>query len=407
MNPAAALLFVAGIFVPCQAAAQTSAVFPLDHFWTYTLDAPFAAPIAVDDRRVYVAVQTGHLLALEPGLPAPVWSSQINVEGAPVAAANRVFVPAGGAVQAIDAATGTVAWRLPAAKLAAPLTYREGWLIVALADGALQAVRASDGVVVWARTLEAPLAAPPSIDGNTMAVALADGGLAVLDLATGKPLWSRGRSLGARAVALTLSGDRIYAGTDNGDVWSIRTRDGHVDWRWEKLARLVGAPVADDERVYVIGVDNLVRGFSRGSGNQRWHQTLPTRALGGPIAIEGLLIVTTASAGAPGLTYIGAEKGTAGGASPALAKTDENVRIQFPAVMSSGAKPFVAIATATGSGAWQIHAYRQTFVQATLGPIVWGPRFEIRKRLEIRTGAIVWGLRINLVPPVPVVPRVP
>lgn len=390
-------------FVAAPAAARAQTIFPLDHFWSFTLDAPFAAAPAVDERHVYVALQTGRFIALLPGASEPVWSVELTAEGAPLAADNRVFVPASGAIHALDAASGSVMWRLPASALAAPLEYRSGWLVVALADGSLQAVRAADGVVVWARAAGSPLAAAPSIDGDLIAVGFADGRLALIDLATGKSRWEK--SLGARPSGITLSGDRIFLGSDDGHFWSVKTRDGDVDWRWQLGTRLVGAPAADADRVYVVALDNVVRGYARGSGHMRWHFPLTTRALAGPMIVERLLVITTGDVGAPGLTFVAAETGKSGGNTPAIvtkdAPLDETVRVQFPARLSSpgGSTPFAIIATSAVSGGWMLHAYRKTDLAFATGPIVWGPLYEIRRRLDLRVGAVLWGARVTVNPP--------
>src|SRR5687768_17968444 len=87
------------------AAAQTGPLFPLDHFWTHVLDAPFAAPPVADARRVYVPLQTGRLLAIEPGGTEPAWSVELAVDGPVTVANGRIYAPASGAIQALDANT--------------------------------------------------------------------------------------------------------------------------------------------------------------------------------------------------------------------------------------------------------------------------------------------------------------
>jgi len=383
-------------------AAQTSALFPLDHFWTRALEAPFAAAPAADEQRVYVALETGQLLAFEPGRPGPVWAVELAVDGAPAVAGNRIFAHASGAIHALDAGTGAVLWRLPAGPLAAPLAHRAGWLIVALADGALQGVRAEDGVVVWARSMGAPLAAAPGIEGDLLVAAFADGRVAAIDVPTGTPRWQR--SLGSPAGAATISGDRIFVGSADGSFWSLKTRDGDPDWRWKLGARLIGAPAADAERVYAVALDNVVRGFSRGSGHIKWTHPLSTRPTAGPMILEGLAVITSGDVGEPGLIYIDATTGRAAGKTPPLPERDETARAQFPIALSGGAAPFALLATATTSGDWRIHGYRQSFLPVLAGPITWGKLYEVRRRLDIRAGYIVWGPKVPLVPPVPRVP---
>jgi len=385
------------------ALAQGSAIFPLDHFWTHVLDAPFAAPPAADARHIYVPMQTGSLVAIDPASNAPGWSAELAVDTAPIAADGRVYAAAAGAVHALDAATGAVAWRLPAGPLAAPLVYRAGWLIVTLADGAIQAVRAADGSVMWALSADAPAAAAPAIDGNLLAVPLADGRIIAIDLPSGKTHWAR--PLGAVASGITISGDRVFAGTRDGSFWSLETDDGDIDWRWRVGARAIGAPAADSDAVYAVAADNVVRGFSRGSGNQRWSLALTTRALAGPSLIDGVLVVTTGEVGRPGLTYIRTDTGTSGGRTPPLPDATETMRVQYPVLVSTGAAPRAFLATATPGGHWALHGYRQTFLApGGIGAIAFGPRYEIRLRLDVATGIRIFGIRVPLVPPVPGVP---
>lgn len=385
------------------ALAQGSAIFPLDHFWTHVLDAPFAGPPAADARHVYLPLQTGRLVAIAPASDAPGWSAELAVDTVPIAADGRVYAAASGAVHALDAATGGVVWRLPAGTLAAPLVYRAGWLVVTLADGAIQAVRAADGSVVWALSAGAPAAAAPVIDGNLLAVPLADGRIVAMDLPTGRTHWAR--PLGAVASGITISGDRVFAGTLDGSFWSLETDDGDIDWRWRVGARAIGAPAADGDAVYAVAADNVVRGFSRGSGNQRWSLALTTRALAGPSLIDGVLVVTTGEVGKPGLNYIRTDTGTSGGRTPPLPDATETMRVQYPVLVSTGPAPRAFLATATPGGHWALHGYRQTFLApGGIGPIAFGPRYEIRLRLEIATGIRVFGIRVFLVPPVPRVP---
>jgi outer membrane protein assembly factor BamB len=384
------------------AAAQASALFPLDQFWTRALDAPFAVPPAADARHVYVALQTGQFLAFDPVRDAVVWTVELAVDGTPAVAGDRVFAQASGAVHALDAATGTVAWRLPAGPLAAPLAHRGGWLIVALRDGGLQGVRAADGVVMWARSMGAPLAGAPAIEGDLLVAALADGRITALDVQTGRPRWER--SLGSPAGAATLSGDRIFVGTDDGHFWSLKSRNGDLDWRWRLGARLIGAAAADAERVYAVALDNVVRGFSRGSGHIKWTYPLTTRPPAGPMVADGLVVITSAEVGAPGLSYLDARTGRAAGKTPRLPVPDETARSQYAVAFGAGPSPFALLATANSAGDAQLHAYRQTFMTAATGHVIWGKRYDVRRRLAIRRGYILWGVRVALVPPVPQVP---
>ncbi|MDQ3171732.1 MAG: PQQ-binding-like beta-propeller repeat protein, partial [Acidobacteriota bacterium] len=294
------------------------------------------------------------------------------------------------------------AWRVPASALSAPLAHRGGWLIVPLADGGIQGVRAADGTVVWAISAGSPVASAPAIDGDVLAVGLADGRIVALNVGTGATLWQR--PLGSASSGVTLSGDRIFAGTTDGFFWALKTRNGDLDWRWRIGARLIGAASADANGVYAVAVDNVLRGFKRSNGNQRWSLALTTRALAGPAMADGLLVVTTGEVGKAALIYVRPDTGAAAGRTPSLPVVDETMRVQFPVLITTGAAPRALLATATPAGDWSLHAYRQTLLTSTPGLIAFGPRYEIALRLEYAIGMRPFGTTVPLVPPVPKVP---
>lgn len=399
----AAILALALTVAP--AAAQTSRFFPLDRFWSHELDEAIAAPPAADATHVYVALTDGRFTALRPSTGTETWSVDLAVAGPPIAAEGRLFVPDATTIHALDAATGRHVWRLAAGPLAAPLVYRGGWLIVALADGAVQGVRASDGVVMWAVDIGAAASAAPAVDGDLLVLPLTDGRLVALDVRTGAISWAR--PLGGVPSGVALSGNRVFAGAGDGTFWSLDARSGRPAWRWRVGARFIGAPAVDGSGVYTIAADNIVRGLSRSSGNQRWSHALTTRALSGPVVVDDVVIVTTGEVGRPGLTYLDARTGKPAGRSPALASATDTTRAQHPVLIVSDAAQAILV-TATPAGDWAVHAYRQTFLVPTgTEPIPVGKRYDIRWRLPMSTGVRVIGERITLGPQVPRVPRVP
>jgi outer membrane protein assembly factor BamB len=78
--------------------------------------------------------------------------------------------------------------------------------------------------------------------------------------------------------------------TDN-FLYCLSTDRGAIDWRWRTGADVVGAPVADGERVYFLALDNMLRGLDRRGGTQEWKRPLPMRPRGGPMLARGILVV--------------------------------------------------------------------------------------------------------------------
>ena len=167
-------------------------LFPLRLRWAAELDAPPSAGIATDNRRVFVPLTTGGLIAVNVDNGAVVWRSDVATTVRPAVADDHVYVVGGDALQALDVASGRAAWRVPlTAAVSAPVVARSGWVIAALETGEVLALRGADGTEVWRQQLAAPVVAPPAIDGDRLYLPGADGTVRALSVATGAAIWTQ------------------------------------------------------------------------------------------------------------------------------------------------------------------------------------------------------------------------
>ena len=84
-----------------------------------------------------------------------------------------------------------------------------------------------------------------------------DGRVVALQVESGEPVWER-RLGGAPNDMLALD-DRLYVGSADNFFYCLDADDGEVAWRWRTGADVIGAPVADDRRVYFVSLDNVLR----------------------------------------------------------------------------------------------------------------------------------------------------
>jgi hypothetical protein len=70
-----------------------------------------------------------------------------------------------------------------------------------------------------------------------------------------------------------------------------------VEWRWPTGANVIGRPVVDEQTVYFVSLDNVLRALNVSSGVQRWKSPLPVRPITGPIKWSQTLVVTGTAAG--------------------------------------------------------------------------------------------------------------
>jgi outer membrane protein assembly factor BamB len=98
-------------------------------------------------------------------------------------------------------------------------------------------------------------------------------------------------------------------------VWALDADDGSIDWEWTLGGAAVGV-AGDADRVYIAGLDNVLRGVNRGNGHQRWQQSLGTRAQLAPISLDGAVLVPGLS---PPLTLFNSQTGMSIGTQVATA----------------------------------------------------------------------------------------
>jgi outer membrane protein assembly factor BamB len=268
-------------------------VFPMTVRWTVEIAAApveGASPVA-DERRAFVAMRNGQVVARALADGSEAWRRDLATEG-PLALDNGLlFVAAADAVHALKAADGSLAWELPRPAIAAPLVARSGWLIVT-ARGKVSALRAADGSVVWERSL-GKITEAPTILGDRLYVSAQDGRVMALTLATGGSIWEQ--QLPGSAGRVSASGDRVYVAGGDKHFYCLIDKDGGIDWDVRVGAGIVAPPVVDEDQVYYIALDNVLRAHNRISGVQKWQHGLRRRPGAGPAVIHDWVIVPSSS----------------------------------------------------------------------------------------------------------------
>jgi outer membrane protein assembly factor BamB len=232
--------------------------------------------------------------------------------------------------------TGTVAWRLELREqLSAPLVWDSGWLIGTTSSGTVLAFRAKDGGLIWRQELGAPIQRTAALAADRVYVPIENGRIVALQVETGEPLWER-RLGGAPNDVLALD-DRLFVGSNDNYFYSIRARDGEILWRWPTGADVVGLPVVDNQRVYFVSLDNILRGLDRNTGNQRWKRVLPLRPTRGPVVADDLLLISGIPPNVPAYLM---KDGTAAGEIAAGGEL-----AAAPHVVTGASRPMVALVT--------------------------------------------------------------
>jgi outer membrane protein assembly factor BamB len=259
--------------------------------WTLALNNQLTAPPAYDATHAYFPIEGDRVVAYELASGAQAWVVSARPQVAPATGGGLLFIVERDLLTALGTSDGQVAWQLPfAEKLAVAPVWDTGWLVVATNDGAVLAFRAIDGHLIWRRDLSVRAHAQPALAADRVYVPLDDGRVVALRIETGTQVWER-RLGGAPADVLALD-DRIYVGSNDNYLYCLATRDGKINWRWRTGADVIGLPVVDEDNVYFVSLDNVLRALSRTSGAQRWMRGLPLRPVRGPLKAGSTLVVT-------------------------------------------------------------------------------------------------------------------
>jgi len=141
--------------------------------------------------------------------------------------------------------------------------------------------------------------------------------------------------------------DRILFGT--GDKWffCLRVSDGEREWPRVRLGSTVrGRPIADDDHIYVVSMDNTLRAFRRGNGALLWHPNVPFRPTTGPVLIDSTVVV---AGNAPELRAFDVNSGRPAGE----IKLEESLGMP-PAFAQSPDGMLMSAITGTLNGQWKL-----------------------------------------------------
>lgn len=310
--------------------------------WSIALSARAVASPTIAGDVIVVGLQSGQVVAYSVKDGKEAWQVQMRADQAIVADETLLIVAAGEMIHALDARDGKVLWEVPSGTVTAPLLVQGGWVIAASA-GQLSAFREIDGMKVWSHD-SAPQHVRATIEGDNLYVPLDEGRLVALDVRTGAERWTKFPARGPLSEVLAFP-DRVFVGASNKTFYAYDADDGEIDWDPVIGTTLRGRPVSEGNRVFITGMDNLVRAFDRGNGKLYWHIPVPYRPTG-PVIVGSRVVVPGT---APEIQAFETEKGKPAG----QIKLEKQLLVP-PVFAGSGAAALMAAITGTITGDWTL-----------------------------------------------------
>lgn len=215
-----------------------------------------------------------------------------------------------GRIEARSPATGQRLWRAETkARVISGPSLTGAAVLVGTMDGEVIAVKRSDGTPLWQVKLGSEILAPPAGDGDVVVARAGDGKIYGLSAASGTRLWvydSSVPNLTLRGLSMPqVSGNRVFAGLDNGRVAALRLGDGQPAWEQvvaaptgrnelERLTDVDAIVLVDGPEVFAVSFGGEIVCLAADSGRVIWRRSVKSYS---GIARLGDLVVVTDDAG--------------------------------------------------------------------------------------------------------------
>ncbi len=193
---------------------------------------------------------------------------------------------------------GSTAWEIPLASApVAPLVLAHRWLLVPTDDG-LTAVRADDGAPGWRREVSG-IRTAPAVAGDRIFLSTEDGRIVALRVDNGVVDWEQ--RIGGKPNSILVADAQLFVGSTDNYLYCLKADTGEVDWSKRTGADVVHRPLVDENNVYFVSLDNVLRALNRGHGVQQWMRALPFRPAWNPVMALDTIVV--AGLGLPPRAY--------------------------------------------------------------------------------------------------------
>jgi outer membrane protein assembly factor BamB len=231
------------------------------------------APVVSDNGTVFALGPGASLYALSPE-GRPLWTVQLGSAGGPLAASgDTVFIQTDGELSAV-VAPGLVQWSVPAASQFTEASAAPDGGIIAGANGGGVIAVSPDGAVRWRFMPEGGLAGAITIGGNRVYAGSASGTIYALDVDSGSQLWQLDTSQAVGGGPVAGASGLVFFDSDA--LYAVRS-DGAMAWRKAVAQQDLRAPLAadglggviapaPDGGVVMLNADGTVRWSTRSFG---------------------------------------------------------------------------------------------------------------------------------------------
>jgi outer membrane protein assembly factor BamB len=280
---------------------------PFRKLWRYT-DRPLLEfpPIYVGGK-LYLVNNSGRALSLDADTGKVLWERRIGRLNAssPAYYRHRLYIVnlVPGHILKLDAKTGKTIWKrsLPGRAESSPVVIGRT-VYFGCENGSLFALSTINGNVRWETQLGGEVKSAPAYYGGTLYVGDYGGTMNAVNAETGAIKWQSGSlgqgfgTTGAFYSTPAVSYGRVYAGNNDGRVYSYDIRDGTLAWSYSTGGYAYSGPtVANTQHspptVFIGSFDGNVYALDAKDGSLRWSRSAGGQVIGSLSAVGDIVYV--------------------------------------------------------------------------------------------------------------------
>ncbi len=280
---------------------------PFRKLWRYT-DRPLLEfpPIYVGGK-LYLVNNSGRALALDADTGKVLWERRIGRLNAssPAYHRHRLYIVnlVPGHILKLDAKTGKTIWKrsLPGRAESSPVVIGRT-VYFGCENGSLFALSTISGDIRWETSLNGEVKSAPAYYGGTLYVGDYGGSMNAVNAKTGGIKWQSGSlgqgfgTSGAFYSTPAVSYGRVYAGNNDGRVYSYDIRDGTLAWTYSTGGYAYSGPTVANTRhspptVFIGSFDGNVYALDAKDGSLRWSRSAGGQVIGSLSAVGDIVYV--------------------------------------------------------------------------------------------------------------------
>jgi outer membrane protein assembly factor BamB len=280
---------------------------PFRKLWRYTERPLLEFPPVYVAGRLYAVNNNGTAFALDAKTGKVIWERRIGRLNAssPAYYRHRLYIVnlVPGHIVKLDAKTGRIIWKkpLPGRAESSPVVVNRT-VYFGCENGDLFALSTISGNVRWATALGGPVKSAPAFFHGFLYVGDYGGEMNAVNAKTGAIKWqsgSLGQGFGTSGQFYStpaVAYGRVYAGNNDGRVYSYDIGDGTLAWTYSTGGYAYSGPTVANTRhspptVFIGSFDGNVYALSARDGHLRWSRSAGGQVVGSLSAIGDIVYV--------------------------------------------------------------------------------------------------------------------